>query len=335
MNPKISVVMPVYNTKAAYLKEAVNSILNQSFSGFELIIVDDGSSNSATLSCLDSFTDPRIKLTKFKTNQGASSARNYGLKQAIGKYIALMDSDDISKPNRFAEQVKYLDEHQECGLVASLINVIGNDKTNFAEFPYISSQKDIESFLLFKGCCFCNSSVMFRKSVIESNKLQYNSKFDGVEDYEFWCQFVGKTAFTILKQKLVDYRYHFDNITHRNSNKNKDKMNLIISNNLCRVSDNRISNKIFNEFINGKIIESKDLNKFVGEMTYFINKLANDGYSSKFINALFYDKVRNLFYHSEGFNKQLVLFNSKLAKYFNLPWYWKLFCLITRSIRFN
>lgn len=327
----ISVIMPVFNTNPAYLKEAVNSILNQSFFDFELIIVDDGSSNSATLSCLDSFTDPRIKLTKFKTNQGTSAARNYGLEHADGKYIALMDSDDISKPNRFVEQVKYLDEHKECGLVASLINVIGNDKTNFAEFPYISSQKDIESFLLFKGCCFCNSSVMFRKSVVESNNFRYNSKFDGVEDYEFWCQFVGKINFTILKQKLVDYRYHFENITHRNSNKNKYKINLILSENIERISNGHISGKLFNEFFIGRIDDLEDLNKFLQEMPYLLNKLINDGYNTQLVNRLFYDRLRNLFYHSEGFKKQLVLFNCKLAKYFNLPRYWKLFCLITRS----
>lgn len=333
--PVISVIMPVFNSNHTYLKEAVNSIINQSFSDFELIIVDDGSSNSATLSCLDSFTDPRIKLTKFKTNQGTSAARNYGLEHADGKYIALMDSDDISKPNRFSEQVKYLDEHQECGLVAGMVNVIGNDKKHFAEFPYISSQKDIESFLLFKGCCFCNSSVIFRKSVIESNNLRYNSKFDGVEDYEFWCQFVGKTNFTILKQKLVDYRYHFENITHRNFDKNKDKLNLILSKNIERISNGHINGKLFNEFFTGRIADLEDLNRFLQEMPYLLNKLINDGYSTQLVNRLFYDRLRNLFYHSEGLKKQLVLFNSKLAKYFNLPWYWKLFCLITRSIRFN
>ena len=105
--PTISVIMPVYNC-FDYIQEAINSILNQTFSDFELIIIDDYSSDG-TVDLIKKFNDPRIKLTVKSVNSGISNSLNYGLKIAKGKYIARMDGDDISFPDRFERQVKFMD----------------------------------------------------------------------------------------------------------------------------------------------------------------------------------------------------------------------------------
>ena len=103
--PKISVIMTVYNTEEKYLREAIESVLNQTFSDFEFIIVDDGSTNNA-VEVVKSYRDERIKLVLNGKNLGMAKSSNIGLEMAQGEYIARMDSDDISLPERFEKQVE-------------------------------------------------------------------------------------------------------------------------------------------------------------------------------------------------------------------------------------
>ena len=109
MSPKVSIIMPVYNT-ASFLKEAIESILSQTYSNFEFIIINDGSTDSSK-SIIESFNDPRIKVINNEHNIGIIATRNKGLTYAQGEYIACMDSDDISLPTRIEKQVKYFLTH--------------------------------------------------------------------------------------------------------------------------------------------------------------------------------------------------------------------------------
>ena len=114
---KISVVMPTYNTQISILREAVDSILNQTFSDFEFIIIDDGSAND-TYEYLKSIPDERIKIIKNDTNIGITKSLNIGFRAARGKYIARMDSDDIAFPDRFEKQYAFMESHPDvfvCG----------------------------------------------------------------------------------------------------------------------------------------------------------------------------------------------------------------------------
>lgn len=105
--PNISVIMPVYNTKEEYLREAIESILKQSYTDFELIIVDD-CSDEYIVNMVSSYDDNRIKYFRLPTNQGAAAARNFAIAKSSGKYLAFMDSDDISLPERFSKQILFL-----------------------------------------------------------------------------------------------------------------------------------------------------------------------------------------------------------------------------------
>lgn len=113
--PKISVVMPVYNTKEEWLREAIESILNQSYKDFEFIIIDDGSDKSIE-PIVNSYNDARIVLIR-QENQGIAKSLNYGFKISKGEYIARMDSDDISMPERFEKQVNFLDKNPQISVL--------------------------------------------------------------------------------------------------------------------------------------------------------------------------------------------------------------------------
>ena len=123
---KISVIMPVYNTKEEYLREAIESILNQTFSDFEFIIINDGSTNNVEDIIL-SYKDERIVYIK-QENQGIVAALNNAWDKTCGEYIARMDSDDISMPDRFEKQIKFLEAKPEYSLVGGQVRVLGTDK---------------------------------------------------------------------------------------------------------------------------------------------------------------------------------------------------------------
>ena len=118
-HPKVSVLMPVYNTKEEYLREAIESILNQTFTDFEFLILDDDSKNDIS-EIVQSYSDKRIHFIQNKQNLGLSGIRNKLMSLASGEYIAWMDSDDISLPSRLEKQVAYLDTHLDVSLVSAL-----------------------------------------------------------------------------------------------------------------------------------------------------------------------------------------------------------------------
>ena len=125
ITPQVSVVMPVYN-REKYVADAVNSILKQCYTNFEFIIIDDGSTDS-TFDILKSFGDKRIKLIRKNKNRGNYSARNEGMELATGKYICVMDSDDIALPNRINRQFEFMEQHKQFGICGSFAKVIDSN----------------------------------------------------------------------------------------------------------------------------------------------------------------------------------------------------------------
>ncbi|MDD7022585.1 MAG: glycosyltransferase [Aeromonadales bacterium] len=158
---KVSIIMPVYNVDKNYLIKAIQSILNQSYKNFELIIIDDGSKEDVN-QLIHKFEDPRIYIYRNETNKGVVEARNIGLKKSSGEFIAFMDSDDISLPIRLKDEVNLLIKNPDVGIVFSNARCINSQGKEIANvFPNISS--DIEQYLLFFGNCICMSSVMLKK----------------------------------------------------------------------------------------------------------------------------------------------------------------------------
>lgn len=205
----ISVLMPVYNTKEEYLHTSIESILNQTFTDFEFIIVNDGSTNNAEEVIL-SYKDNRIKYVK-QENQGIVGALNNAWSKASGKYIARMDSDDIAYPERFAKQVNFLEENPEYSLVGSWAKIIPSK--NIIKLP-----QDIKIMDLLADCMFIHPSIMFNKADFEKFNLQYKTGFEYAEDYCLYANAVKYLKMTNLQEVLLDYRVYPENSSSKNRN---------------------------------------------------------------------------------------------------------------------
>ena len=200
-SPKVTVLMPVYNV-ALYVTEAINSILNQTFKDFELLIINDGSTDSTREEVLK-FSDSRIRFVENEKNIGLANTLNRGVELANGEYIARMDGDDISMPNRLYEQVVFLECHSEIDICGAGYRFFG--AKNY-DVIYPKSHDGIKVGLLF-GCCMI--IPMFRKKNVQKLGLKYNQDYFPAEDYRFWteCMLSGLKMHN-LQKILFLYRMH-------------------------------------------------------------------------------------------------------------------------------
>lgn len=202
--PKISVIMSVYNTNAIWLRESIESILNQTFKDFEFIIINDGSTNEDVEEAILSYQDSRIKYIK-QQNQGLAKSLNNGLEIATGEYIARMDSDDISLPSRFEKQVDYLDNHSEVSILGTWFEI-------FPETQIIKHPEHPKYFDFLHHCCVAHPSVMFRRADFEKYNLKYNPEYK-CEDYELWSRAIRYFEFANIQEVLLKYRWHENNLS--------------------------------------------------------------------------------------------------------------------------
>jgi len=184
--PRVSVFIPVHN-RAAYVAVAINSLLAQDFGDFELIVVDDGSSD-ATPEVLERFDDPRLRIARQPRNLGIPAARNRGLALARGEYIALLDSDDHAYPTRLRRQVEWLDAHPDIvqlGSWCSFMDADGRMLDRIRRQPLAA--EDIHAHLLFH-CPVINRTVMARTAVLR--EIGYDEDFPRCQDYDMHCRLV-------------------------------------------------------------------------------------------------------------------------------------------------
>lgn len=198
--PLVSVVMPVYNG-ALYIQQSMVSILKQTYTNFEFIIVDDGSTDH-TLSIIKANNDTRIHLVQLHFNNGIVNALNTGIKLAKGKYIARMDADDIALPERLANQVDFLEKHEEVGLLGTQYKAIG---ARSRKFPLIHNDL---VWYMFNACPFIHASVMIRKSVLDKHNLSYDKQFEYAEDLALWVKLSNVTQIANLPEVALKYRVH-------------------------------------------------------------------------------------------------------------------------------
>lgn len=201
--PKISVIMPVYNTEESYLREAIESILNQTFADFEFIIINDGSTNNAQDVIL-SYKDSRINYVVNEKNLGLIKTLNKGFDLAKGEYIARMDSDDISLPKRFEKQVDFMDKNPNVHVAGSWYEWF--PKCKVQKPP--TNDKDIKECLLVQSNSLAHPTVMLRKSVIDKLEARYDENYAYVEDYALWLSLVDKVDFANIDEILLKYRIH-------------------------------------------------------------------------------------------------------------------------------
>lgn len=202
--PKISVLMPLYNPEEEHLREAITSILNQTFTDFELLILNDGSKNNAEEVVL-SFNDERIRYIK-QDNMGLASTLNKGVDLASSDIVARMDQDDIAHSDRLEKQFRFLEENPNISIVGSWIKHF--PKTKIVKVPAFP---DLTDFL--NSCVMNHPTVMFRKSDFLKYDLRYNPELKTSEDYDLWTRAVRVLNFANLQEVLLDYRIHGGNMT--------------------------------------------------------------------------------------------------------------------------
>jgi hypothetical protein len=200
---RVSVVMPVYNGEK-HLREAIDSILAQSFTDFELVMVNDGSTDRG-VEIIESYHDPRIRLIENSLGKGVVGARNTGIAHARGEYIAMMDCDDIACPTRLEEQVAFLDAHPDYGMVGADIELIDENNRPTGEVGrYTLASEMIPSLLLFHNY-FCQSAVVIRRSVLPEELYR---GYPGAEDYDMWVRIARRAKVKNFGKVLVRYRVH-------------------------------------------------------------------------------------------------------------------------------
>jgi glycosyltransferase involved in cell wall biosynthesis len=206
--PKVSVLMPVYKTNEVYLREAIESILAQSFTDFEFLILDDCPEDDRE-AIVKSYDDVRIKYWKNDKNLGISASRNKLIDLAQGTYLAVFDHDDVSVPTRLEKEVSFLDSHPEVGVVSGQEDCfLQRFVTDFPEFNL-----DIKRNLMCANVCV-HTAMMIRKSVLDRTGIRYEADYSPAEDYMLCLRLVGETMFYNFQEVLVQYRSFDGNTTH-------------------------------------------------------------------------------------------------------------------------
>lgn len=211
--PKVSVIMPTYNAEK-YLREAVVSILHQTFHDFELIVIDDNSTDG-TMNILRSYHDERLRVLTGPC-RGMAAALNMGMDVAKGEYIARMDADDISLPDRFEHQTRLLDTHPETGVCGTNAIAFHNGFENgYFGYNYFGDPvlERPGVFDQIEGVAVCHPTVMFRKSLFEKYNLRYNESYRTAEDQELWSRVLWHAEFYNIQKPLLKYRVHKGNAT--------------------------------------------------------------------------------------------------------------------------
>jgi glycosyltransferase involved in cell wall biosynthesis len=206
--PQISVIIPVFNA-GPFLKESIKSILNQSFSNFELIILNDKSTDNSLdiIKELQSL-DTRIIVIDKLENVGPANLRNEGINAAKGKFIALMDADDISLPTRFEKQLEILEKNPEIGVCGTWFTFFGSTKNKIIKH---STDHDSIKVSFLHSCNIGNPTVMFKKEAL--GDLKFDNEYVPAEDYDLWSRLLSKTKFCNIPESLLNYRLHDNNIS--------------------------------------------------------------------------------------------------------------------------
>ena len=235
--PKVSVLIPNYNTKEEWLKESIESILNQTFQDFEIIILDDGSKTSPE-ELIKSFKDERIKFYQNEINLGVGKTRNKLLELAKGDYVAFQDSDDVSLPTRLEKQVEILDNNMDFSGVSAWVET-------FPQNRILKNPQEPKILDFLCGCKFTQGSAMLKLSKFKEFNLKYNTELATSEDYDLWSRAVEITRLYNIQEVLLKYRRNPNSLVHTKK-KEIAEADLIIKQRLLDklTNDKKLQNEI-------------------------------------------------------------------------------------------
>lgn len=294
--PAVSVLMPVFNGEK-YLSEAIESILNQTFGDFELIIIDDGSTDG-TAEILHEYAqhDDRIRI-HHQDNHGIVFALNKGLELARGRFIARMDADDISLTGRFASQVKYLDSHPEISVLGGDARIIGQhgEIINNIHLSFAFEPLFIFWILLFENC-ITHSTVMMRTDAIK-RLGGYDEKYLFAEDYYLWSRLPKENLICNLPEVVLFHRVHTGNVSQKNIEVQLVNSSLISQEYISKMVGKKIDLKIVNVLLRQKPETYQEAIDSIFILKILLNKFKlckNDSASKKLILLDYGRRVYNI-----------------------------------------
>jgi glycosyltransferase involved in cell wall biosynthesis len=250
--PKVTVIIPSYNHEK-YVAEAVQSVLDQTYQDFEIVITDDASQDE-TVRVIRNFTDPRIRIFCFEQNQGAAAAANKCINEAQGEFVAMLSSDDVFVPAKLETQVNFLDQHPEVGAVFSYAEIIDEDGNNFTQEDHFYKSIFIQpnrtrfewlNHFFFNDNCLCHPSVLIRKSCYESVG-QYDERFAQLPDLDFWVRLCLKYEIYVLPEQLIKFRIR-QNEVNASGNRLDSRIRHEIE--LTQVLKHYLNEEVFENFI--------------------------------------------------------------------------------------
>jgi len=279
--PRVSVVIPSYNHER-YIEECIQSVLDQTYQDFEIIITDDGSSDG-TVNVIKEFDDPRIQLYIHAENKGACTAINNCLRKASGEYIAVLSSDDAWEPTKLAIQVQYLDSHPKIGAVFTKVvfvdeadNLIGPE--NYRDFYVFEkenrSRYEWLNYFFSSGNCLCHPSVLIRRKCYDEVGL-YDERMANIPDQDMWTRLCFKYEIHILDEKLVRFRIMADK-----SSASADKLSthirvrfeyMQILDHYLAINDREMFLKIFPEAEKYGAVEEEYIPYFLSRFSFDVN----------------------------------------------------------------
>lgn len=210
--PIVTVLLPVHNG-ANFLQEAIESVLCQTLTDFELLIVDDMSVDESP-AIIGSYSDSRIKYIRSDKRLKLSGALNLGIAKATGEYVARMDADDICYKDRLEKQVSLMRRRNDLLLCGTAIDSFGNGVTTRRVYP--AGSEYIRTYLLFDNP-FAHPTVMWRRDLFQKAELQYNVEYYPSEDYALWSDVVLNGKCDNIKESLLKYRIHSSSMTRSDS----------------------------------------------------------------------------------------------------------------------
>ena len=274
--------MPVYNG-ATYLNEAIESILNQTISDFEFLIIDDCSTDQS-INQVKSYNDPRIKLFVNKKNMGQSKTLNEGLNLAKGKYIARMDQDDISMPERLERQSKFMKDNPDVDVVGTWLQLMGK----YDEILELETKSEDIKMNLLTNENLAHPSVMIRKRVLEKYNFIYDTSYNVAQDYDLWVRMFDFCSFANIPEALIKYRMHDNQNSKIMEKHNHTETNTILKSLLKKigVQTNDSSLIIYKKVFYGYDIETL----YVCEVFKYLRKLRSSNLRKKIFEPVIFNE---------------------------------------------
>lgn len=283
--PLVSVLLPVHNNEQ-YVGSAIQSILDQTYSNFELLILVSATTNVESLKVVNSFSDPRIRIINRTIDENLPKALNRGILEAKGEYIARMDADDISLPNRFEKEISFLKDNPDITVVGSWVKTFGS-KNMIIRHP--AMPEEIKANLLFQTS-IVHPTVMMRKEVMKINDLQYNPEYWCSEDIDLWARSVEKVKLANVPEILLHYRTHQSQATRVNGEEIAEIRNKV---RLRQLSNLGIIPTARELYVYNMIVEFKNEEHevFFDEVVQWLKKIAESNRSKNIYNQKILENI--------------------------------------------